>query len=63
MASKRLILSLQPEFYRILEHQARSQFMNVQELIVHALRATYLKPKKTGRPGKKWSMEDYIVKR
>ena len=57
MASKKVLLTLNPEMYSELEGHAKANFMTIQELITNTLRKCVLyaaeaKKSKAGRPPK-----------
>jgi len=58
MEGKKILLTLNPELYALLEQKAKSSFMTMQELITDALRKSILasqqplKKSKAGRPMK-----------
>ena len=53
MATKKVLLALNPGLYGLIKEKAEKRFMGVQEFIYEILRKEVLKPKgKAGRPVK-----------
>lgn len=56
MEGKRVVLSINPEFYRLVKSRAEKEYMNVQQYIYELLRKNVLispvKKSNAGRPKK-----------
>lgn len=55
MAGKKILLTLNPEMYAVLEEKAKSNLMTMQELITDTLRKAILssqQPTKKGKAGR-----------
>ena len=64
MAGKKVLLTLNPEMYAVLEEKAKASLMTIQELITDTLRRSILsaaQPVKKGKAGRPPKVEEPFI--